>query len=142
MCALPRANMPMLDSRRTHSTEQTQSTSHEFAKGSQVKAKGVLLIQSGADMHIDASQLQGDQGVALLSAGQLAITGQTLQVSCPSVRNSVIAEFQPLFFSKISLSGLVFDGVVALVGAALCLLFVQNLTHTQALSLADADSAV
>ena len=71
----------MLDSRRTHSTEQTQSTSHEFAKGSQVKAKGVLLIQSGADMHIDASQLQGDQGVALLSAGQLAITGQTLQGS-------------------------------------------------------------
>lgn len=45
-------------------------------------------------------------------------------------------------FSKIGLSGLVFDGVVALVGAAQCLIFVQNLTRTQALSLADADSAV
>jgi hypothetical protein len=38
--------------------------------------------------------------------------------------------------------GLVFDGVVALVGAALCLLFVQNLERTQALPLADTDSAV
>jgi hypothetical protein len=45
-------------------------------------------------------------------------------------------------FSKISLSGLVFDGVVALVGAAQCQLFVQNPTRTQALTLADADSAV
>ena len=63
-------------------------------------------------------------------------------VSCPSVRNSFFAKFQPPVFSKISLAGLVFDGVAALFCAALYLLFVQNLTRTQALPLADADSAV
>jgi hypothetical protein len=41
-------------------------------------------------------------------------------VSCPSVRNSFFAKFQPPVFSKISLAGLVFDGVAALFCAALC----------------------
>jgi hypothetical protein len=45
-------------------------------------------------------------------------------------------------FSKTRLVGLVFDGVVALVGAAQCLLFMQFQAHAQALPLADADSAV
>ena len=76
--------------------------------------------------------------------------GSTTQTANQSVINGVMSKCPQHFlrwistpvFSKISLSGLVFDEVVALVGAALCLLFVQNLTRTQALPLADADSAV
>lgn len=49
--------------------------------------------------------------------------------------------FNPCF-SKISLSGLVFDRVAALFGFALCLLFVQKLLHTQAWPLSDADSVI
>ena len=45
-------------------------------------------------------------------------------------------------FSKTRLVGLVFDGVVALVGAAQCLLCMQIQALTQALPLPDADSAV
>jgi hypothetical protein len=45
-------------------------------------------------------------------------------------------------FSKISLSGLVFDGVTALFCFLLRLLFVQKPPRTQALLLPDADSAV
>ena len=53
----------------------------------------------------------------------------------------LLLNFNPVF-SKISLSGLVFEGVVALVGAALCQLFVQKPTRSQALTIADADSVV
>jgi hypothetical protein len=70
------------------------------------------------------------------------LTGKRFLVSCPSVRNSFFAEFQPHFFSMTRLIGLVFDGVVALVGAALCLLFMQFQVHAQALPLPDADSAI
>jgi hypothetical protein len=49
--------------------------------------------------------------------------------------------FNPHFF-KIRLLGLVFDGVVALVGAALCRRFMQFQALTQALPLPGSDSAV
>jgi predicted Co/Zn/Cd cation transporter (cation efflux family) len=52
-----------------------------------------------------------------------------------------LLNFNPVF-SKISLSGLVFDGVFALVGAALCLLLMQFQALTQAPPLPDADRAV
>jgi hypothetical protein len=45
-------------------------------------------------------------------------------------------------FSKISLSGLVFDEVATLFCSVLRLLFAQNLPLAQALPLPDADSAV
>ncbi len=45
-------------------------------------------------------------------------------------------------FSKIRLSGLVFDRVAALFGFALCLFFAQKLPLAQALPLPLADSAV
>ncbi len=52
----------------------------------------------------------------------------------------LLLNFNPVF-SKISLSGLFFDGVAALVGAALYL-FESNPTLAQALPMAEADSAV
>jgi hypothetical protein len=70
------------------------------------------------------------------------LSSLNFNLSCPSVRDTFGVEFQPPVFSKISLSGLVFDWVAALFNTALCLLFAQKLPLAQALPLPLADSAV
>ncbi|WP_291915360.1 hemagglutinin repeat-containing protein, partial [Limnohabitans sp.] len=66
----------------TQTTGQTvtETTNGQFVQGSSItSAQGTVRVKSGSDMAIDSSTLQGEQGVALLSAGNLNIGGQHLK---------------------------------------------------------------
>ncbi|WP_346309062.1 hemagglutinin repeat-containing protein, partial [Limnohabitans sp.] len=64
---------------QTTTSTQTTTGTQQFAQGSNITAQGKLHIQSGEDMAIDSSTLQGAQGVALLSQGDLSIGGQHME---------------------------------------------------------------
>jgi filamentous hemagglutinin len=64
---------------QTTTSTQTTTGTQQFAQGSDISAQGKLTIQSGADMAIDSSALKGEQGVVLLSAGDLNIGGQHIK---------------------------------------------------------------